>query len=138
MEHNNNELNDFGLNDKPELNITPLVDIMLVLLAILMVTTPTIVYKEDITLARGSKTQKVINEPQIEVRIDKKRNIYIKDATYNFKNFTDNFNLLGQSYDKATEVRIRADKDINYGDVIFVLKSIKEAGFLKVSLITNG
>ena len=62
----------------------------------------------------------------------------VKDATYNFKNFTDNFNLLGQSYDKATEVRIRADKDINYGDVIFVLKSIKEAGFLKVSLITNG
>lgn len=80
----------------------------------------------------------MVNEPQIEVRIDKKRNIYIKDATYNFKNFTDNFNLLGQSYDKATEVRIRADKDINYGDVIFVLKSIKEAGFLKVSLITNG
>ena len=130
--------NDFGLNDKPDLNITPLVDIMLVLLAILMVTTPTIVYKEDIMLTRGSKTQKVINEPQIEVRIDKNRNIYIKDATYNFKNFVDNFNLLGQSYDKATEVRIRADKDINYGDVIFVLKSIKEAGFLKVSLITNG
>lgn len=129
---------DFGLSDKPELNITPLVDIMLVLLAILMVTTPTIVYKEDINLARGSKTQKVIDEPIIEVRIDREKNIYIKDSTYNFDTFTDNFNLLGQGYDKATEVRIRADKDINYGDVIFVLKSIKEAGFLKVSLITNG
>lgn len=126
------------LSDKPELNITPLVDIMLVLLAILMVTTPTIVYKEDINLARGSKTQKVIDEPIIEVRIDREKNIYIKDSTYNFDTFTDNFNLLGQGYDKATEVRIRADKDINYGDVIFVLKSIKEAGFLKVSLITNG
>lgn len=132
------DLDGFGLSDKPDLNITPLVDIMLVLLAILMVTTPTIVYKEDITLARGSKTQKVVSEPLLEVRIDKKRNIYIKDSAYNFKNFTDSFNLLSQSYDKATEVRIRADKDINYGDVIFVLKSIKEAGFLKVSLITNG
>ncbi len=131
------DFNDF-LNDKPELNITPLVDIMLVLLAILMVTTPTIVYKEDITLARGSKTQKVVDEPILEVRIDKKRNIYVKDSVFSAKNFTDNFNLLAQKYDKGTEVRIRADKDIVYGDVIFVLKSIKEAGFLKVSLITNG
>lgn len=132
------DLDGFGLSEKPDLNITPLVDIMLVLLAILMVTTPTIVYKEDITLARGSKTQKVVNEPLLEVRVDRARNIYIKDSAYNFKNFTDSFNLLAQGYDKATEVRIRADKDINYGDVIFVLKSIKEAGFLKVSLITNG
>lgn len=132
------DLDGFGLSEKPDLNITPLVDIMLVLLAILMVTTPTIVYKEDITLARGSKTQKVVSEPLLEVRVDKWRNIYIKDSAYNFKNFTDSFNLLAQGYDKATEVRIRADKDINYGDVIFVLKSIKEAGFLKVSLITNG
>lgn len=132
------DLDGFGLSEKPDLNITPLVDIMLVLLAILMVTTPTIVYKEDITLARGSKTQKVVSEPLLEVRVDKGRNIYIKDSAYNFKNFTDSFNLLAQGYDKAIEVRIRADKDINYGDVIFVLKSIKEAGFLKVSLITNG
>lgn len=132
------DFEQFGLDDKPDLNITPLVDIMLVLLAILMVTTPTIVYKEDISLARGSKTQKVVSEPILEVRIDKARNIYIGDSTYSFKNFTDSFNLLSQGYDKGTEVRIRADKDIVYGDVIFVLKSIKEAGFLKVSLITNG
>ena len=44
--------------DKPELNITPLVDIMLVLLAILMVTTPTIVYQENIIFPRVVKQQK--------------------------------------------------------------------------------
>lgn len=126
------------MDDKPELNITPLVDIMLVLLAILMVTTPTIVYKEDITLARGSKTQKVVDDPIIEIRIDKQKNIYIKDSTYNYDNFVDSFNLFSSSYNKNTEVRIRADKSIIYGDVMFILKSIKEAGFLKVSLITNG
>ncbi|MDE6886910.1 MAG: biopolymer transporter ExbD [Helicobacteraceae bacterium] len=128
----------FNWDDKPDLNITPLVDIMLVLLAILMVTTPTIVYKEDITLAKGSKTQKVVDEPIIEIRIDKNKNIYIKDSTYSYNNFADSFNLLSSSYDKSTEVRIRADKSIIYGDVIFVLKTIKESGFLKVSLITNG
>ena len=44
-------------DEKPELNITPLVDIMLVLLAILMVTMPTLVYQEDIALPDGSKTR---------------------------------------------------------------------------------
>lgn len=132
------DINNLYIDDKPELNITPLVDIMLVLLAILMVTTPTIVYKEDITLARGSKTQKVVDDPIIEIRIDKHKKIYIKDSTYSYNNFVDSFNLLSSSYNKNTEVRIRADKSIIYGDVMFILKSIKEAGFLKVSLITNG
>lgn len=132
------DINNLYIDDKPELNITPLVDIMLVLLAILMVTTPTIVYKEDITLARGSKTQKVVDDPIIEIRIDKHKKIYIKDSTYNYNNFVDSFNLLSSSYNKNTEVRIRADKSIIYGDVMFILKSIKEVGFLKVSLITNG
>ncbi|RDU58385.1 biopolymer transporter ExbD [Helicobacter sp. MIT 99-5507] len=132
------ENSSFNWDDNPDLNITPLVDIMLVLLAILMVTVPTINYKEDITLAKGSKTQKVLDESIIEIRIDKKKNIYIKDSIYSYTNFTDNFNLFANKYDKDTEVRIRADEGIVYGDVIFVLKTIKEAGFLKASLITNG
>ena len=132
------ENSGFDWDENPDLNITPLVDIMLVLLAILMVTVPTIVYKEDITLAKGSKTQKVLDEPIIEIRIDKDKNIYIKDAVYSYKNFTDSFNLFAHKYDKNTEVRIRADEGIIYRDVIFVLKTIKEAGFLKASLITNG
>lgn len=134
MENNS----DFNWDETPDLNITPLVDIMLVLLAILMVTTPTIVYKEDIILAKGSKTQKVIDDPIIEIRIDKNKNIYIKDSVFSYNNFTDSFVLFSSAYNKNTEIRIRADKDIVYGDVIFVLKTIKEAGFLKASLITNG
>ena len=56
------ENSGFDWDENPDLNITPLVDIMLVLLAILMVVVPTIVYKEDITLAKGSKTQKEITQ----------------------------------------------------------------------------
>ncbi|MBP5779225.1 MAG: biopolymer transporter ExbD, partial [Campylobacter sp.] len=46
----------FDYDEKPELNITPLVDIMLVLLAILMVATPAIIYEEKIQLPDSSKT----------------------------------------------------------------------------------
>ena len=129
---------EFDWDEKPELNITPLVDIMLVLLAILMVTTPAIVYKEDITLPKGSKTSKNLKDSIIEIRIDRYKKIYIVDDVYSYENFSDNFNLLFNNYKKDTPVSIRADTSIKYGDIVFILKSIKEAGFLRVSLITNG
>ncbi|MCE3037852.1 biopolymer transporter ExbD [Helicobacter anatolicus] len=124
-------------DEKPELNITPLVDIMLVLLAILMVTTPTVVYKEQILLPQGTKKTKVGNDKKIEVRMDIDRNIYVDKDVYTLSNFPDNLNLLANRYDKSSNVYIRADKNLQYQDVIFLLKSIKEAGFSKVSLVTT-
>ena len=70
---------NFLWEDKPELNITPLVDIMLVLLAILMVTTPTIVYQEDITLPKGTKSTKRALDNTLEIRIDREKKVYIKN-----------------------------------------------------------
>ncbi|MDL0079753.1 MULTISPECIES: ExbD/TolR family protein [Helicobacter] len=129
----------FLWEDKPELNITPLVDIMLVLLAILMVTTPTIVYQEDITLPKGSKSAKKTQNNMLEIRIDKRKKIYIKNNTYEYKMFPDSFNLLAKQYSKKdTSIFIRADKDLSYESVIYILKSVKEAGFNKISLVTNG
>ncbi len=52
-------------DDAPELNITPLVDIMLVLLAILMVTTPAMVYQEKIVLPDGSKSSIIKKIPEL-------------------------------------------------------------------------
>lgn len=129
--------NDFDWNEKPELNITPLVDIMLVLLAILMVTTPTITYQEQITLPKGSKTTKASQEKSLEIRMDAKKKIYIKNTVYDYNSFPDSLNLLSKQYDKNTSVYIRADKNLTYDNIIYLLKSIKEAGFLKVSLVTS-
>lgn len=129
--------NDFDWNEKPELNITPLVDIMLVLLAILMVTTPTITYQEQITLPKGSKTTKASQEKSLEIRMDAKKKIYIKNTVYDYNSFPDSLNLLSKQYDKNTSVYIRADKNLTYDNIVYLLKSIKEAGFLKVSLVTS-
>lgn len=129
--------NDFDWNEKPELNITPLVDIMLVLLAILMVTTPTITYQEQITLPKGSKATKASQEKSLEIRMDAKKKIYIKNTVYDYNSFPDSLNLLSKQYDKNTSVYIRADKNLTYDNIIYLLKSIKEAGFLKVSLVTS-
>jgi biopolymer transport protein ExbD len=125
--------------EKPELNITPLVDIMLVLLAILMVTTPALVYEELITLPDGSKTSSMNQIPPLEIRIDKARNVYVGESKFKLSEFPDNMILLANKYpNKETTIYIKADRSLIYNDVMFVMKSVKNAGYLKVALETNG
>ncbi len=124
--------------EKPDLNITPLVDIMLVLLAILMVTTPAIIYEENIKLPVGSKTKSLGKIPDLEVRITKDKKIYVGKNQYQYNAFADSFILFSKSIPKTTTVYIRADKSLQYGSIMYILKSVKEAGFSKVSLITEG
>jgi len=129
----------YDWDEAPDLNITPLVDIMLVLLAILMVTTPAVVYQEKITLPDGTKSQVVQKIPEIELRITKDRKVYYKHDSFTLSEFPDNFVLISQKFSlDKTVVYIKADELLQYKDVMFVLKSVKEAGFTKVSLETNG
>lgn len=128
----------FDYNQKPDLNITPLVDIMLVLLAILMVTAPVIEFEEPINLPKGSATQSVQAVKKINILITKDRKVLINKKKYDLESFPDNFVLFSGNQDRNTPIHIRAEKTLIYDDIIFVLKSVKEAGFFKVALITDG
>lgn len=128
-----------NFDENPELNITPLVDIMLVLLAILMVTTPAIIYEEQISLPDGSKSKVLSQElKSLTVRIDSQKQVYIDQSKMSLNELSDNLVLLSKKYDKNSPVYIKADKRLIYDDVMFVLKSMKNAGFSKVALETNG
>ena len=128
-----------NLDETPELNITPLVDIMLVLLAILMVTTPTIIYEEQILLPEGSKIKtSSVQKKDLTVIVDATKKVRIDQNTMDLRELPDNIVLIGAKYDKNSPVYIKADKSLIYDDVMFVLKSVKNAGFTKVALQTNG
>lgn len=128
----------YDYNQKPELNITPLVDVMLVLLAILMVTAPVLEYEENINLPSGSKSSKVQTVSKIDILVTHNRTIRVNKSKFKFLNFADSFILFAKDKNRDTPVHIRADKNLKYDDVIYILKTVKEAGFLKVSLITDG
>jgi biopolymer transport protein ExbD len=129
----------YDYEKKPELNITPLVDVMLVLLAILMVTAPVLEYEENINLPKGSKSVKLQENNKIDILINSDKIINIdKNSKYEFDNFSDNFVLFSKDKDRNTPVHIRADKNLKYEDVVYILKTVKEAGFFKVALITDG
>ena len=96
-----------NFDENPELNITPLVDIMLVLLAILMVTTPAIIYEEQISLPDGSKSKVLSQElKSLTVRIDSQRQVYIDQTKMSLNELSDNLVLLSKKYDKNSPVYI--------------------------------
>ena len=128
----------YDWEDKPELNITPLVDVMLVLLAILMVIAPNIIYEENIKLPQGSTTQQLSKIPPVHIRIVKEKKIKINKDTYLLNSFMDNFYLYASKLDKKATVLISADKSLDYGVVMSILAAVKQAGFTDVSLATNG
>ncbi|MBT3279881.1 MAG: biopolymer transporter ExbD [Campylobacteraceae bacterium] len=128
----------YDYNNKPELNITPLVDVMLVLLAILMVTAPVIEYEEKINLPKGSHSSKVSQSKKIDILLTKDGKILVNKSEIKLINFADSFVLFSKDKSRDIPVHIRADKNLKYDNVIFILKTIKETGFLKVALITDG
>jgi biopolymer transport protein ExbD len=128
----------YDWDEKPELNITPLVDVMLVLLAILMVIAPNIVYEENIKLPQGSTTKQLSKIPPVHISIDKEKNVKINKDSFLLNAFMDNFPLYATKLDKKATVLISADKALDYGVVMLLLAAVKQAGFTEVSLATNG
>ncbi len=126
----------FSWDDSPDLNITPLVDVMLVLMAILMVTAPTITFQEKIMLPVGSKSVEVVKPKTLTIRMDKNQKIYLNNDVYDLKTFADDFVNMSVKFNKKSEVYIRADEELKYKNIMYLLKSVKAAGFEKVSLIT--
>lgn len=125
-------------DEQPELNITPLVDVMLVLLAILMVISPNIVYEELIRLPKGSAQQELSKIPPVNITISKEGEVRVNKEKFPIETFADNFYRYAQSLDHEATVLISADETLDYGQVMAVLAAVKQSGFREVSLATNG
>ena len=128
----------YDWDEKPELNITPLVDVMLVLLAILMVITPNIVYEELIKLPQGSSMKQISKMSPVHITIDKDKNIKVNKNSYELSTFADNFMQFSQTFGEKPAVTISADKSLDYGVVMSIIAAVKQAGFSEISLATNG
>ena len=128
----------YNWDDKPELNITPLVDVMLVLLAILMVIAPNIIYEENIKLPQGSISKQISKIPPVHITIDKELKLMVNKDTFDLNSFEDNFYKYSRKLDLKATVLISADKSLDYGLVMSILAAVKQSGFSEVSLATNG
>ena len=125
-------------DENPELNITPLVDIMLVLLAILMVAMPALIYEEKIIVPQGTQSKsKPMNKKALTIRITLDRKVYIDKDIFELSALADRLVLLQNQYSTDSQVYIKADEGLRYADVMSVLRSLKLARYNNVALETR-
>ena len=119
-----------------DINVTPLVDVMLVLLIIFMVTAPMMIHGVKVNLPiTESKNIKSKEDPLI-VSITKKRLIFIEDYNVTFNALKGKLKKIVANRAEK-EILLQADKDVPYGFVMKVMSQVKEAGISKVGMITE-
>ncbi len=118
-----------------EINVTPFVDVMLVLLIIFMVTAPMMTQGEKVTLPEARSEPLPTVENQIIVTVNKEEAISINNEPVKIGFLCDTLKLkLENRVDR--DVYLRADRDIPYGNVVQVMSEIKRAGIQKLGMLT--
>lgn len=122
-----------------EINVTPLVDVMLVLLIIFMITAPLLTAGVPIELP-DSRANALPQEPkQVTISLTPDGKTYIDEAEVAPGELADRLAGLAPGDDgKPPLVTLRADKALSYGSVMAVMGELNHAGFNSISLVTNG
>ena len=119
-----------------EINVTPLVDVMLVLLVVFMVTAPLLTVGVPVDLPQTAAPP--INEPKepLTISVNKEGEVYVQDTTIPMEGLVDKLQAVTGNNPDAV-LYVRGDKDINYGRVLEVMSLVTAAGFHKVSLVAE-
>ncbi len=119
-----------------QINVTPLVDVMLVLLVIFMVTAPIIQQGVEVTLPAVKAAALPGKEDQFVVSITRDRQIYLNDTKLSADDLSGKLKAIAQERPDR-EVFIRADDQVPYGEVIRTMAAIKAAGIANVGMVTE-
>jgi biopolymer transport protein TolR len=119
-----------------QINVTPLVDVMLVLLIIFMVTAPIIQQGVQVNLPKLKAQALPGKEQQFVVSITRKNEIYLNDRRLSDAELTQKLSAIAAERPDR-EVFIRADEQVPYGEVIRTMAAIKAAGIKNVGMVTE-
>lgn len=119
-----------------EINVTPLVDVMLVLLIVFMVTAPLLTVGVPVDLPQTRAAQLTDEAEPLVVTVNAKGDIYLQETMVPRENLVPRLNAVsGQRPD--VRIFVRGDKAIQYGTVMEVMGLISSAGFTKVALLAE-
>ena len=119
-----------------EINVTPFVDVMLVLLIIFMVTAPLLTVGVQVDLPETSADTLPEESEPLTLTINSKGEVFIQETKIEFKNIIQK--ILAVSNNRTdTRIYVRGDKTINYGRVLEVMGKLSGSGFTKVALISE-
>jgi biopolymer transport protein TolR len=121
-----------------EINVTPLVDVMLVLLIIFMVTAPLLVAGVPVKLPQSRAKALDQNGKPVTLSIDGKGQVFLDEAPVTDVDLPQRFAELRERLDPETQIFLRADATLDYGRVMRVMGELNRAGLNKVALVTTG
>ena len=126
--------------DEPEINLIPMIDVLLVILIFLMVTTTYAKFSElQINLPQASGEPAKEKPAQVSVAVDAAGNYQINNSTVNFANIANLSSALKKAAGDSTApvIVINADAKANYQSVINVMEAAREAGMVRVTFATQ-
>lgn len=118
-----------------EINVTPLVDVMLVLLIVFMVTAPLLIQAVPVTLPQTSASVPLPPARQIQLSIDSSGKIYLDTGVVEREQLKARLQAL-RNRDPELNVQLMADERIPYGQVAKVMGIVQQAGITKLSFVT--
>ena len=119
-----------------EINVTPFVDVMLVLLIIFMVTAPLLTVGVQVDLPESSADTLPEEQEPLTLTINSKGEIYIQEHQVTYQKMVPKLLAIAKNR-TDTRIYVRGDKNINYGRVLEVMGTLSGAGFSKVALISE-
>ena len=118
-----------------EINITPFVDVVLVLLIIFMVTAPVLQSGIEVTVPK-TKTVKEISEERLTITITKGQSVYLDNDLVHLDQIGDALHKKFRD-PRGQSVYVKADKDVSFGVFALVMSEVKTAGITNVNVITE-
>ena len=119
-----------------QINVTPMVDVMLVLLVIFMITAPLLKVGVPINLPKTKAKALPEDQTPLSITINKDEKIFLQDSEIDLENLVPR--LIAISKNKSDrKIFIRADKILPYGEVVKIMGLISSAGFNKIALVTD-
>ena len=118
-----------------EINVTPFVDVMLVLLIVFMVTAPLLTVGVPVDLPKVKASALTDQKDPIEITIKLDGTLYLGESEVEVENLISRLNAIS---DQNTEARIyvRGDRVVAYGRIMEIMSLINSAGYIKVALVT--
>ena len=119
-----------------EINVTPFVDVMLVLLIVFMVTAPLLTVGIPVDLPKVKASALTDQKDPIEITVNIKGEVYIGESLVEVENLIPRINAITEQNTQA-RIYIRGDRVVAYGRVMEIMSIINSAGYVKVALITQ-
>ena len=119
-----------------EINVTPMVDVMLVLLIIFMITSPMLVAGIEVDLPKTESAPISGSFKPLVISIDKNEQLYLFETMISKDTLIDKLKEITKE-NKDTRIFVKGDKSISYGIIVETMSRIQSAGFTKVALISD-